>query len=452
MMRVRPPRGVVPPVVQALLAGALVVGLGGSAMMGSAAGLGLFVAGFVVLILFVAPWVGVVLILCAILGEGVMDLGIRIRGIPLTEAKLAVALVTVSWGLHAMAGGAQLVGVARGCAGFVAVLVSMLRSVALGDAGRVAIRALLSVTLLVGMLHVLYTLLGYASMDRVYRWVAAVIGVVLLVSVVQGQTAERAEAAMGDPNAWAAVAILISHLALGIVLMRRRRMSTGVLSVGLVLLYLLAVYQTHSRGGLVAASLVLPLTLYGMRWDRRSALVGLVGVVAVSPLFMGNLGATWERFDAILNPEWGKGKFAAIDSRVIMLGRAWQGFLDNPIFGLGLGNLEDKAAYLFPRQGGKDTHNSYAQILAEQGLVGAFAHVWLLVLIVRTGLSAFRNAIDAADRRLAYYLCTGLLGYGIMQLTSGKLVVFPIGYLVLVLLLCHERLVREKWAATNAAT
>lgn len=79
------------------------------------------------------------------------------------------------------------------------------------------------------------------------------------------------------------------------------------------------------------------------------------------------------------------------EDRWIMWNAAFRVFLENPVIGAGSGNWGIYAADIFEpgdlggryelnpaRLYGRQTHNSYVQILAEQGILGAIALVWIL--------------------------------------------------------------------------
>jgi O-antigen ligase len=60
-------------------------------------------------------------------------------------------------------------------------------------------------------------------------------------------------------------------------------------------------------------------------------------------------------------------------------------------------------------------HNTYLQFLAETGLVGFFAFLFLVVRSWRQALAQFRSSLDFLDRALAF----GVLGALLSVLVDG---------------------------------
>jgi O-antigen ligase len=124
--------------------------------------------------------------------------------------------------------------------------------------------------------------------------------------------------------------------------------------------------------------------------------------------------------------------------RLEILKRGWQIFLDNPIFGVGLGAYELANAAYAPwlSDGGyKDTHNTYLNLAVETGLVGLV--LWC-ALIVSTLRYARRSRRLAGAGRMAtqqYWVERAFVGYLVAAIfgTYGALT-FP--YLILSVLWC----------------
>lgn len=77
------------------------------------------------------------------------------------------------------------------------------------------------------------------------------------------------------------------------------------------------------------------------------------------------------------------------DSRQVLFWEGIEVFMDNPIFGAGLGQFPFYSQYkLF-------THNSYTEILAEQGIIGA---IFLFILYFTPAIKSFKNfRLDPKD-------------------------------------------------------
>ncbi len=91
--------------------------------------------------------------------------------------------------------------------------------------------------------------------------------------------------------------------------------------------------------------------------------------------------------------------FAEENGRVQLLRTAWQGFLKNPVFGSGLGNLEGYDASLITGLSIPWTHNFLVQTIGTMGIIGALAYGFQMVVRARLALvrrTPFRMAIGAS--------------------------------------------------------
>jgi len=165
----------------------------------------------------------------------------------------------------------------------------------------------------------------------------------------------------------------------------------------------LALWLTHSRAAVAA-----PIASVGGLWffaKRRSkamlvvggtlGIVLLLGLILISPAQTGQSSSAGSSF-----------------VRLRMAHIAFQITAAHPWFGIGLGQFQgasqafmtsDFIARFPPARVGENAHNNFLQILAELGIVGLFAFVWLIAEPAR---SAFR-AGQAAMGRPAFLAVTG---------------------------------------------
>ena len=225
----------------------------------------------------------------------------------------------------------------------------------------------------------------------------------------------------GDPNFLAALLVpALVFVAFFFVLERRRGTRLLLLAAGAFLL--IALFQTESRGGLVAlaATGLMSVVLAGGRRRARVALV--VGVLAV-------MGVTY--FGAIASPA-SRGRVTRISAQDSS-GRndLWRVGLavaaDHPAFGVGAGNFTvvspryaegpfDIVSVNYVVDTPKVTHNTYLNVLDELGLPG--------LLFLGT---AFASALVPAIRRVNRLARDGdfemeMLGRAIVLGTIGMLV------------------------------
>ena len=136
----------------------------------------------------------------------------------------------------------------------------------------------------------------------------------------------------------------------------------------------------------------------------------------------------------------------------------WKTFLDNPLTGVGAANLriEDAARPQIsePRAGIGYVDNHYLNVLAETGVLGAAAWIYLLYLL----FSASRRVVRLSDQEEWQGMCFGFIGAVVVFLTGGifwLLTVFVYDSSMLAFLFAlvfsSERLLRERSIQRSAS-
>lgn len=117
------------------------------------------------------------------------------------------------------------------------------------------------------------------------------------------------------------------------------------------------------------------------------------------------------------------GEKRQIDSRRAGLELAMRAFSDHPVAGIGWG---DFPAYADARKGfgALPTHNDYARVLAELGLVGALL---LALLLATVAIPAWGRRHDPLGTAVAGVLATGLVGLFFVNGLSAAAVTVPLG-------------------------
>ena len=233
----------------------------------------------------------------------------------------------------------------------------------------------------------------------------------------------RSGGTFGDPNYFAAV--LVTGFALAIALSRARSLTvfgqaTALVAAGLCLL---GIMLSVSRGGLIALTVTLlsAVCLAG-RWRGKLlaatmvvALVGLVYFLAIAPP------------DARQRLTSGQGGGSG---RTTIWKIGWREVQHNPIVGVGAGNFSDAGARYFLAPGLIDhnaggytayfidtptvAHNTYLEVLAEEGIIGAAIFLAIVVSSLECARRAavrFRKAGDEEMELISYGLLCGALGF-----------------------------------------
>ena len=250
-----------------------------------------------------------------------------------------------------------------------------------------------------------------------------------------------------DPNDLALHLVATMPLAVYFLRPRMAGAAWSVIAGGSLLLFLLVLVKTESRGGLLG--LVAVAGLLALTYDAIPARVRIGGMLA-GVLALGALGSErfWARIQTILEPQSDYNLDVRNPSGRIEIWKRGLGYIaENPVLGVGL-NAYLVAEARLPeiarqrRMAGRSlnyghvAHNLFIHVGVELGLVGLAVFVWLLWKCWRTLAGARRvrrsAGADAADRSaaLARVLAISLAGYLVCSMFLSA-PYFPFLYLLL---------------------
>lgn len=273
--------------------------------------------------------------------------------------------------------------------------------------------------------------MALSSNERVRHWLvrSVVLGAIptFLYAIGQEHGAswthegiDRYSSSFGNPAFYACYLMLVVWLALFQSTVERRS-GWQILCRGVAGVAVLFIFLAHSRGALVAlfvsGTLFLILTSRAGQFERerRLAILGVVGITLA-------IGAGFVLRDtSLVRSIPGMGRLTQIGPkdpttrlRLLATRIAFEAFKERPVIGWGLNNFVyvynarfDPATLTVDPRFLDKAHNSYANLLAEQGLAGFLA----FVAFVGTLISILRPWRCLADRML---LC-GLIGYSIQN-------------------------------------
>ena len=196
---------------------------------------------------------------------------------------------------------------------------------------------------------------------------------------------------------------------------RERRFIVGVL----VLVPLVALFLSASRGGIVSIGVefsVLLILLLFRRSLGKHALAGAL-VLGLAFLFVSWLGVNEiiARFSTLQSLEVTETK------RASMRHGSWHIFLDHPIIGTGFNTLQTIYPPYETDYDGKivnHSHNDYLEALAETGILGGFCCAWFLALLLFQAISS----LDRSNRSFTVSLhlaglvaCSGFLTHSLVD-------------------------------------
>jgi O-antigen ligase len=220
-------------------------------------------------------------------------------------------------------------------------------------------------------------------------------------------------------NHFAGLAELLIPPGLAILILRAERRDQLPLVALFTLFPIGALFLSASRGGIMSflAQIGLLAILIPFRRRERKELVaaGLVVVLGIALVSWLGIGRALERFASYKSLEVTEGR------RIEMLHGTWRIFLDHPIAGTGLGTLQEVFPLYETIYDGlivNHSHNDYAEVLAETGVVGGLCCLAFLVLWAWTGwrnLNADRDVRSLAFHAGAFVACFGLLVHAVVD-------------------------------------
>ncbi len=178
-----------------------------------------------------------------------------------------------------------------------------------------------------------------------------------------------------------------------------------VLWTGLLLIFGVGFILCFSRGVWIAMIMgvgFLFMQLGGGEQHKKILFVGAVGVFGLVLFTVPGVSELIrERISTIFDFQ-----FASNRSRLLRWGQAFLMFLRHPIIGNGYGTFamsyEEDSALVgeYTAQFQLDAHSQYLQVLAELGIVGLVAWMWVIISFFRYGLRALRQIADPFYRSL----------------------------------------------------
>ena len=203
----------------------------------------------------------------------------------------------------------------------------------------------------------------------------------------------RISGTIGDPNELAALLVAGIVFAGVLTAITRDRPPLRIAAGGAVVLFLLGIFYTVSRGGLLALAVALiAACILAGRWRGRTLVVAGLGISIVVIYFASFAGL--DARDRVTTVQGGTGR-----SDLWKIG--WRMFEDQPIHGIGSGNFPISSIHYLVQPGvierddfiistPKVTHNTYLQILSELGIVGLGLFLTIIGFSMRCALRAAR--------------------------------------------------------------
>lgn len=220
-------------------------------------------------------------------------------------------------------------------------------------------------------------------------------------------------------NHFAGLAELLIPPGLAILILRAERRDQLPLVALFTLFPIGALFLSASRGGIISLcaeiGLLAILILFRRRESKELLAAGLIVFLAIALVSWLGVGRALERFASYKTLEVSEGR------RLEMLHGTWRIFLDHPVTGTGFGTLQDVFPPYETVYDGlivNHSHNDYAELLSDTGVVGGLCGLAFLVLLAWIGwknLTVERNVMRLAFHVGALAACFGLLIHGLVD-------------------------------------
>ncbi|HEX3033183.1 MAG TPA: O-antigen ligase family protein [Bacillota bacterium] len=239
------------------------------------------------------------------------------------------------------------------------------------------------------------------SLHGIYQYIVGVPIDPKWIDQAESGIKTRVFSIIGSPNILGSFLILSIPITVSLFFASRswlkKLLYTGVLGLmGLCLLF------TYSRGAWIA--LVLAMFYYGVVHNRK--LLALIVIASIlAPIAVPSVG---RRVTYLLSPEYVKSSQKG--GRLVRWTKAINIVKKSPVVGVGLGRYGGAVATNAKIPGTFYVDNYYLKTLAEMGILGLAAMLWLFLNCMRFGTNAYRRAEDPFLRDLGAGIMAGLLG------------------------------------------
>jgi len=249
-----------------------------------------------------------------------------------------------------------------------------------------------------------------------------------------GATTPRATGLYHNPNEYAAFLMTCIILASALMLGAQKGRAWLRVVLGFVVLVLMAgLIVSFSRSNwlatLVGVGLIAILSrrVKLMLWVLAAGLA-ILGIIALLSSNIAELVVSrFESIFKIFRPKefFGSDVYVSSSVRVLLVVASWHMFLDHP-FGIGTRGFPKVFEQYKPPNYPiwvpvRENHTLQAEILAERGIIGILIYIWLVYVVVKSGVQAVRWAEEPYIKAVAVGLLGVFVGYQVNFLFNAGL-------------------------------
>lgn len=249
-----------------------------------------------------------------------------------------------------------------------------------------------------------------------------------------------------NPNDMAAYSMLAMGIALTLATSMRERKLYRLFAWASMILLVLIIFLTQSRGAMLAAVIAFGPPLLATFRKHRAALV--YGCIAAAAVLYFVPQSAWDRFAhmrfltstetiAQADPE------GSAENRYAIAIAAWEMTLSRPFLGSGPGTSVPTMARDHPELGAKGAHNTYLELSAELGFPGLILWCAMLISVFAMAVRGRRRAAAAGIAQESAWIEIAVIGFLVAGL-FGSYAALGYLYLSLALIWCRGAVLAER--------
>jgi putative inorganic carbon (hco3(-)) transporter len=294
------------------------------------------------------------------------------------------------------------------------------------------------------ILVVLFVSACIVSVFGLYQFLGDVIGLPRSVTGLREQYTKavfgfpRVQSTALEPLYFANYLLIPFSLALAFFLEKKQWLMKRWWLFGLIVLFGLNLVLTLSRGGYLAAVVVVMIcALYYARsfFTMRNVVSFVIGGFAVLVVvnYLLSLTGLSRSVDVFLNQASNYSDGAGVVERFSAYELAIDAFIHHPVTGVGVGNFGpyvSRQPFTQPEHGWPIVNNAPLEILAETGVFGLFAIALLVFTLVIRAISAIRACEDGLIRTALIGFLVAFFGILVQYQTFSVLFILHVWFVV----------------------
>jgi O-antigen ligase len=263
----------------------------------------------------------------------------------------------------------------------------------------------------------------FVSLTGIYELVTqtpvlSLVGISTELDIIEGGNI-RISGPAGDPDFHAVSMIFPSAIAIYIFYISRSKIIRGLM-IFLLALFLINIFGTGSRGGLIGLAITFGIFWYfakiRWKWIKTFSIASIAGAIVILFVYLFPSAPT-SRYTG----ETGEKTF---EYRLGWMDMGFRMIKDHPIIGIGTANfLETYNRYIVPTvpRDPDLPHNSFLQIWVENGTPAFFIYIALYLFAIKNLWIVVKNSKDEELQPMAIALLGVILGLAFFAMTSNVL-------------------------------